>query len=190
MPLDNDKIELLYGRITGVLQKRYRPLDGIPFFRFIYPPELEKEALKEFRLLAGRLESNNYSSGTISLFAILKAALIELLNTNEEELPKKLEEYESTHSQNEMVRLFSEHLPQMVTEKLLTAISEYPGPSCLFLTRTGSLFPFVRLSSILSRLEGQTEQTIVALYPGDQEGAMLRDRSFDLAGGYYRGEIL
>ena len=190
MSSDSDKLEIIYERLTGVFQNTYRPLDGIPFFRFVYPPEEEKLALTEFRLLVQRLAVNGYPSVTVSLFDIFKAALCNLFNSTEEELLPKLKEYEQDRSREELLSAFSEYLPEEIVKELLAVFSRHPVPSCMVLTRAGALFPFVRVSSIFSRLEGKTVHIIVVLYPGDQEGAMLRERSFDLAAGDYRGEGL
>lgn len=190
MPWNGAKIEELYRRVTGVVKRTYRPLDQVPFFRFLYPPEAEVEVLREFRLFVQRLRANNFAAGTISLVEVLQAALMDLLNASVDGLAARLKEYEQRSRREELTRMLAEHLPEALTGHLRDHLDGYPELACVVLTRSGALFPFVRLSSVFSRLEGKAKQVIVALYPGDQEGAMLRDRSFDLAAGYYRGEVL
>lgn len=190
MPWDSAKLEELYRRVTGALTGTYRPLDGIPYFRFLYRPEAELQALVEFRLFVRRLRANGFEATSISLVEVLREAVGELLGVSEAEIYARLKDYERVHPHRELALVFSEHLPDGLASCLLSHLREYPPPACIVLLRAGALFPFVRVSSIFSRLEGKTRQVIVVPYPGDQEGAMLGERSFDLAAGYYRGEVL
>lgn len=185
------KIEVLYEQVTGVLDGRYRPLDGVPFFRFLYPPEDELRALQEFRHFVTRLKTNGYNAETVSLFSVFKEALGNLVGAaSEESLLAKLYEYERSNSRAELAGRLAEHLPEEMAEQLLGRLHPFPARTCCVLTRAGALFPFVRLSSLFSRLENKVPHVLVALYPGNEEGAMLGDRSFDRAAAYYRGEVL
>ena len=184
------RIDELYHRVTGVLNKTYRPLDGIPFFRFLYSPEEERAVLEAFNLLVQRLEAGGYEAGIVSFFDVLETGLMEMANVSVADLPSCLKQYEQADREDFLFRLHT-YLPSHLTARLKNRLEEYSPSACIVLTRTGVLFPFVRLSSLLASLEGQTNQLLVALYPGDQEGAMLRDPSFDMAiTHYYRGEVL
>lgn len=185
------KIEVLYERVTGVLDGRYRPLDGVPFFRFLYSPQDELRALQEFRYLITRLKTNGYNAEMISLSSVLREALGSLIGaTSEESLLAKLYEYECCYPRTELAGRLSEHLPDEVVRQLLVRLQSFPARTCCILTRAGALFPFVRLSSLFWRLENKVPHVLVALYPGNEEGAMLGDHSFDRAAAYYRGEVL
>jgi hypothetical protein len=184
------KMSELYYRVTGALNKTYRPLDGIPFFRFLYPPEQEQTALREFDAFVRSLRAVGYEAGIVSFLDVLEAALMEMANVSAADLPGCLKQYEIADRQDFLFRLHT-YLPSHLIFELKNRLREYSPSACIVLTRTGVLFPLVRLSSLLASLEGQTNQPLVVLYPGDREGAMLRDSSFDMATThYYRGEVL
>lgn len=182
--------EDLYRRVTTTLDGRYRPLDGVPFFRFLYPPELELEVLEEFRLFVRRLRSNGYTACTISLVEALRAALTDLLGSHSQDLYERLRAFESMYPREEAARLLSHQLPDAVASTLIEQLQSTGPPACAVLTRAPALFPFVRVSSLLGRLEGRTRSVLVVPCYRDEEAATLRAQSYDTVLGYYRGEII
>jgi len=77
-------------------------------------------------------------------------------------------------------------LASIIKEKLIAhiiEISNQDSNQIIFLSRAGSLYPFVRVSNILSELENKIKNILVVFYPGSQEGKNLR--FLNTTEGYY-----
>ncbi|RLB00309.1 MAG: hypothetical protein DRG83_11730 [Deltaproteobacteria bacterium] len=180
----------LEDKVTATLRGHYHPLDGVPFFRVQYPPQQEHKALLEFRSLAQRLRQAGWHVESISLTEVLRETLIEMLNCPPKKLRERLEELETERERHELQTMLSEHLPERLAEKLFEKLGELPQNSIIILLRTGALFPFVRPSALLSRLEGRINCIVILAYPGMTLGELLEAPPASLHSGYYRGETI
>lgn len=186
----HETMQELEAKLEGTLKGTYRPLDNVPFFRVQYPPTLEREALAQFQGLAGRLQQRGWTVQSISLSEILTEALGRLLNYPLSEFAERLQNLERERERDDLQRQLSEHLPDELANVLKERLAEMPRESIAILLRMGALYPFVRTSSLESKLEGQVSCAIVLTYPGTTLGALLDTQSADPHGGYYRGEII
>lgn len=183
-------MEELENKLEGTRNGRYRPLDGIPFFRIQYPPQEEREALRQLALLAERLRQRDWQVLTLSLTEALQEALGSLLNCPPEELPARLQALERERERAELQESLARYLPDELARVLTERLRDMPAGSVAILTRTGALYPFLRSSVLLSRLEGQLACMLVLGYPGTDLGEMLDARPAGPFNGYYRGETI
>jgi len=185
-------ISELESKIVGTLKGTFKPMDGVPFFRVMYPPREEREALRQFKLLADRLNQQGWQTVQISLTEAMKEAIASLLGCGVDELSERLKEVERSRDRNELKNKLAEHLPPEMA-KVVIAHIDSPGLSekgVAFLVRTGAIYPFMRPSHLLAHLEGKVKWVIVIAYPGTSVGAFLDSEPAGLYGGYYRGEIV
>jgi len=175
-------------KVIGTIKGTFRPLDDIPFFTVCYPPELEREAIRHFKLLSERLKAKDVPSEVISMKEILKEALSELgvIKENDAEW---LIEFERNKNKKELIEDFKRYLPEKVSEILLKRLANKDSNFVAILIRMGILYPFVRSSSIRAKLENRVKCILIIAYPSNEAGEMLYSKSFSL-GGYYRGEII
>jgi len=66
-------------KLEGTFKGTYRPLEGVPFFRVQYPPDQEREALRQFRQLADRLSRRGWKMELVRMSHLLNEALQDLL---------------------------------------------------------------------------------------------------------------
>jgi len=176
-------------KVIGTIKGTIRPLDGIPFFTVCYPPEYEREAIRQFKLFSERLKvREDIPSVVISMKDILKEALIELgvIKKNDE---RWLVEFEREKGKEELTEDLKMYLPEKISEILLNRLVDKTSNFVAILIRTGALYPFVRTSSIRAKLENKIKCALIITYPANEAGEMLYSKSFNL-GGYYRGEII
>lgn len=190
----NEVIGDLERKLVGTLKGTFLPMDGVPVFRVQYPPSEEREALRQFRLLAERLKQKGYQTVWIPMKDALKQALASLIGCDLNELDKRVRALEEERDRKELRSLLSEYLPNEIVRAIVSLLEQQCDRSnekgVAFLVRTSVLFPFLRPSTLLSRLEGKTKWIIVFAYPGVNLGAFLDAQPADLHGGYYRGEII
>ncbi|MCD6506892.1 DUF1788 domain-containing protein [Candidatus Poribacteria bacterium] len=180
----------LEGKLEGTLKGTYRPLDGIPFFRVQYPPSEEREALRQFRLLAERLFKRGWRSECVSLTDMFREALLDLLGCPPSQLSERLKLLEREQDRSELQERLSEYLPYEIVKAIQGFLSGSSSQDVVVLLRMGALYPFLRPSSLLSMMEGQISCVVVLPYPGTTLGAMLDAPPADPHGGYYRGEVI
>jgi len=185
-----DVMRELEDKVVGTLNGTYRPLDGIPFFRVQYPPQEEREALRQLHLLAERLRQKGWPIREISLTEVLREALTALLGASPEALFEELKSLERERDRRELLRMLSEHLPDALASALIERLRALPKGSGAVLLRTGALHPFLRPSTLLARLEGEVSCAVVLAYPASRVGSFLDMSPVDSRGGYYRGEII
>lgn len=179
-------IQNLQERVEGTVYGYITPIDDVPFFTVCYPPEREREALREFRQLSERFKANDFQVEIISMKDIFKEALSQLgVDSDEDSLIK----FESSKNSTELRNSLARYLPQEITKILYERLKDKDEKFIAILTRTGSLYPFARTSSIRSKLENKIKCVLVIAYPANNVGDMLGDPSFGV-GGYYRGEII
>lgn len=182
----NELMSEVEEKIVGTIRGSFRPLDGIPFFTVCYPPEYEREAIRQFKLLSERLKAGEVPSEVISMKDILKEALSELGVFKDE---RWLVEFEGEKDKEELIEDLKMYLPEKISGLLLNRLVDKTSNFVAILIRTGALFPFVRTSSIRAKLENRIRCILIIAYPANEVGEMLYSESFNL-GGYYRGEII
>ena len=175
-------------KVVGTIRGSFRPLDGIPFFTICYPPEYEREAIRQFKLLSERLKAKDIPSEVISMKDILKEALSEL-GVFKDGDEKWLVEFEREKGKKELIEDLKMYLPDKISEILLNRLVDKTSNFVAILIRTGALYPFVRTSSIRAKLENRIKCILIIAYPANEVCEMLYSESFNL-GGYYRGEII
>lgn len=185
-------IEELETKVVGTLEGKFLPMDGVPFFRVQYPPNQEREALRQFHLLEERIKQKGWQTVWISMNDVLKQALASLIGCDLSDLKDRLKGLERERGHKELRELLSENLPKELTKAIIGSLEQQRGQErgVAFLVRTGSIFPFLRPSTLLAQLEGKTRWVIVFAYPGTNLGAFLDTQPFNSHGGYYRGEII
>ncbi len=185
-------ISELESKIVGTLKGTFKPMDGVPFFRVMYPPREEREALRQFKLLADRLNQQGWQTVQISLTEAMKEAIASLLGCGVDELSERLKEEERSRDRNELKNKLAEHLPPEMAKVVIAHIDSHglSQKGVAFLVRTGAIYPFMRPSHLLAHLEGKVKWVIVIAYPGTSVGAFLDSEPASLYGGYYRGEII
>ncbi len=185
-------ISELESKLVGTLKGTFTPMDGVPFFRVMYPPREEREALRQFKLLADRLNQQGWQTVQISLTEAMKEALASLLGCGVDKLAERLKEEERRRDQSELKSNLAEHLPPEMAKVVIAHIDSHglSKKGVAFLIRTGAIYPFMRPSHLLVHLEGKVKCAIVIAYPGTSVGAFLDSEAVGLYGGYYRGEII
>lgn len=185
-----ETIQALEVKVERTLKGTYRPMDNVPFFRVQYPPDEEREALRQFRLLAQRIEQKGWHSSTVLLTEILASALSRLLDVPPSDLGTRLRGLEKENDRGELQGRLAEHLLDEVARALIERLGGMPKESLTVLLRLGALSPFIRSSSLESRLEGQVACVVILPYPGSTLGALLDSTPANPYGGYYRGELI
>jgi len=176
-------------KLIGTLKETFTPMDSIPFFRVLYPPKEEREALRQFKLLSDRLNQQGWRTLYLSLTEVMKEALASLLGCEINDLIEKLKEQEKNRDRAELRNLLAQHLPHELANVIIRKV-ESQEKCIVFLVRTGVLYPFIRPSHILIYLENKIKGAVVMAYPGKNVGAFLDSEPGGLYGGYYRGEII
>lgn len=179
---DSKRFKTLESRIRETVTGKRHVFD-VPYYIYLYQPELELECLKEFSNLITRLRRDNISAEAISLASLMIDSLETLGCLNDVFLKKENQKREKIREdlERELLNEISERLRTMLKDKNIS--------HCAILLRAGALFPFVHISNLLSRLEGSVNCTLVLPYPGNKEGNMLNYRGRSIR-TYYRGEII
>lgn len=184
MVWDDQRFENLVSLIILTTEGKKRPID-FPFYRFRYEPEFEFRCIEEFIRLQKRLKLRSTTSIEI---VWLNRLFIDALN-----------QYDSINSLiesecNDRKSLFdslsnpNHGLPHIISNKLSNHLREKNIDHCAILLRAGSIFPFVQISSLLSRLENKVRCVIVIPCP-EKEGRILA-HGREIMNNYYRGEII
>jgi hypothetical protein len=153
----------------------------LPFYRYLYSPEEELNCIREFENFGKRLKNKGYYTETIYMSEILVQAL-KNLGFLEESL-FKIEESSFSEIEENLEEVLTEEVVDILSIHLKNKNSSY----CVIILRIGSIFPFVHVSSLLSKLEGYVKCTLIIPYPGNKEGEML-DYEGDNIRNYYRGK--
>lgn len=186
----HEVMQELESKVEGTLRAAYRPLDNIPFFRVQYPPVEERQALREFKFLTERLRQKGWEADSVSLTELSRKALAALLNCSTEEVIENLKGLEKERDRKELQRLLSDYLPDEISNAIAEHYGKMSQNSVLVLLRMGALYPFIRTSSLFSKLEGKVKCAVILPYPGISLGALLDAPPADPHGGYYRGEVI
>jgi hypothetical protein len=179
---DNARFAELEERVMATVTGR-RPLLDVPYYILTYDPGLELRCLKECEALCKRLQARGHSAQVISLAAWLVDAL-EALGCLAPAFYKVEAKDRATVGQD-----LERELPKLLAERLALKLAGKDQAHCAVLVRTGALFPFVHVSTLLSAIEGHVRCTLVVAYPGGKEGETLRFLN-ETNGSYYRAEVL
>lgn len=153
----------------------------LPFYRYLYSPEEELNCIKEFENFGKILKNKGYDTETIYMSEILVQSLKNLGFLEESILSMEEQSFFE----------IEENLESVLTDEVVKILSEIlkdkDGSFCAIILRIGSIFPFIHVSSLLSKLEGYIKCTLIIPYPGNKEGEML-DYEGDNIRNYYRGK--
>ncbi|MEM5866748.1 MAG: DUF1788 domain-containing protein [Candidatus Aenigmatarchaeota archaeon] len=174
-----EKLEMIIKE--SVAGKRH--VIDVPYYIFLYDPELELECLKNLKALASRLRREGISVELMSLSSLMVDALQNLGCLNDSFLKNEEKKRE------EIAKDLERELLKEISRRLKEKLKDKDISHCVILTRIGSLFPFVHISSLLTQLEGSVSCTLVIPYPGNKEGNML-NYHWENIRTYYRGEII
>ena len=182
VPWDRDRFKVLEEKVTATLEGK-RPTIDVPFYVYLYDPVEETLALERFTNLVRRLRTRNYSADTIWLSEMMVEVLERLKFLD----PKgvKLEQEDRDTVKEDLERVLPEELASRLKERLKGRDVDH----CAVLLRCGSLFPFAHVSSLLFKLTGSVNCTLVIPYPGNKEGRMLHEKGESVR-NYYRAEII
>ncbi|MBE0448579.1 MAG: DUF1788 domain-containing protein [Actinobacteria bacterium] len=183
MPVwDDQRFKKLLDRILATVAGK-RPVIDVPYYVYVYEPALEQTALDEFEKLEAMLRAKGVSVETISLATWMIDSLESLGCLAEAFLKQeaKQRDWVKQDLERELTREISSRLKEHLKDKDIS--------HCALFVRAGALFPFVRVSSILSSIEAEVHATIVVAYPGSRDGTHLRFLN-EGDGVYYRAEII
>ena len=165
--------ELLLNR-----RKQLAVYAGVPFVLLVYPPESEVECRNHQEHLFDKLRAKELSIEVIPVHRLLFESLLQ---------NDVLEDVFQLEMEDEgfMLEQLSILYKDALLDKLEQVAEEVTPDSVLFLTRTASLYPFVRIGSLLSELENRINMPLVIFYPGSEGEGKLSFLNV-LEGSYYR----
>lgn len=177
---DKKKFEELEEKIKSTAMGDRRM--DVPFYIYLYDPSLERECLKEFNALANRLRVDKIDC---EIFSLAQLMLESIGSLDVDNSFFKLETEKRKGLEKDLERILPDKISNRIKDRLRDKTIEH----CAILTRAGALFPFVHVSALLSRIEGEVNCVTVIPYPGNREGEMLNHRGTSIR-SYYRGEII
>ena len=177
MPLSKS-FENLELKILATLEGR-RVLD-VPYYRYLYPPSKEVVCIEMFEKFCDILKETDIVPKPFTSEIIIKALdnLGFLSKTNIE-----LEEENYTELEDNLKDVLVDEVVDILKEQL----QDKDISHCAIFLRTGSIFPFIHVSELLSKMEGYIKCTVIVAYPGSKEGYMLGIKGDKV---YYRGESI
>jgi hypothetical protein len=179
MPLSKKSFENLELKILATLEGR-RVLD-VPYYRYLYPPSKEVVCIEMFEKFCDILKRNGYCAETIYLSEIIIKALDNLGFLSKTNI--ELEEENYTELEDNLKDVLVDEVVDILKEQL----QDKDISHCAIFLRTGSIFPFIHVSELLSKMEGYIKCTVIVAYPGSKEGYMLGIKGDKV---YYRGESI
>jgi Domain of unknown function (DUF1788) len=169
---------------------------GLPFFVLVYDPREEDRCLRTFERWASALAADEVSASVVYLGRLL-ADVLQRDTIYLTDAGAQAERDSREDVRRELAR--AELLPRLLTTALLEGREGICPPlrdgtqsECVFLLRSGALYPFVHVSQLLSGLENRTQRTVVVAFPG----SLSRDRSDSLRfldetdAAYYRARVI
>jgi len=185
MSWDDERFNELERRVLATMKGDYAIAD-VPFFRFLYGPGdgVEHTCIKEFKKMVKRIGSEEVLSAECLYFSRLLIESLGDLDFLAEDILKNESQERSTFS-TDLVN----SLPQEISRRLIEHLKTKDRKHCAVLLRLGSLFPFVRISQILQKIDSAIRCVLVIPYPGSREGEMLWDRGVD-GNSYYRWQTV
>ena len=179
---DSERFKYLENQVRETVSGK-RALIDVPYYIYLYRPELELECIKEFNNLVVRLKRDGVSAEIISLASLIIKSL-EHLGCLDESFLK-----EESRRREEIFEDLERELLREISGRLKKRLKGKDISHCAVLLRAGALFPFIHISSLLTQIEGVVHCTLVLPYPGNKEGNMLNYRGRSIR-TYYRGEVI
>lgn len=179
MSLSKNSFEELESKIIATLEGK-RFLD-VPYYRYLYPPNKELACIKMFETFYNILNKKGYSAEIIYLSEIIIEALNNLGFLSKSHIEVEEENFEDI--ENNLEEVLVDEVVNLLKDKLKSKNINH----CVIIIRTGSIFPFIHVSELLSKMEGYIKCTIIMAYPGFKEGEMLGYKGDKI---YYRGEVI
>ncbi len=153
-----------------------------------YPPEDEFKLREEIQRLSDELRDRGWAVGTVPLHTLLMTRIeaqeegfIEKMIEREKRLARATDPWRGLRTLKERVANLIEGEGGLASDvirevqRILDESGRGPERTVIFLGRAGALYPFMRTSSLLKHLTGQTKNApVVLLYPGkvDTDGGL------------------
>lgn len=150
---------------------------GIPFVLLIYQPQDEHLCQQYKAGLFQKLDDRDIKYTDVGL----NKKIFDWLE--EEGILEQSFQLEAS-GKEELTKQLSSIIKEKLIDYIIKICNE-DSQQIIFLSRAGSLYPFTRVSNILSELENKIKNIMVVFYPGSQEGKNLRFLNVN-EGHYYR----
>jgi len=181
-PWDEKRFSCLEDKVIAAMEQK-SPVIDVPYYVYLYDPVEELRALEEFQNLEHRLKAKGHSAEIIFMSELMVTALerFKLLGPD----IFRFERQERAVVMADLQRI----LPHEIASQLKDKLKGEGVDHCAILLRSGALYPFVRISSLLYSLEGHVNSTLVVGYPGNREGQMLNEKG-ELVKNHYRAKVI
>lgn len=145
--------------------------NGVPFIMLIYNPEKENECQKKIQHLQEKIESKNSRVLNIAMNLLIfeqleKSGDLEQIFEFDTDEPKQVRE----DLFNRCKLFMKDYILNEIDSKI---------PDIVFVTNVSGLYPYYRVSNLLSSLEKDIRIPFVVFYPGEMKDDKL----------YYMGEL-
>lgn len=181
-PWDEKRFGRLEDTIIATMERK-SPVIDVPYHVYLYDPAEELRALQEFQNLERRLKARRHSAEIIWMSELMVTALKRFKLLGPDIL--HVERQERATVKEDLQRILTNEIASQLKDKLKDKGVDH----CAILLRSGALYPFVRVSSLLYSLEGYVDCTLVVGYPGNREGQMLSEKG-ETVKNYYRAKII
>lgn len=161
---------------------------GVPFIIYHYPPEQEKEMIKEIQRITTKIENKEIICKKLRLDQEFKELTQEYLK----DLGGLDYLYGLEKENRETLRReLATDIKQEIIKKIIKK-SEGETKRVTLIYRTGAIHPIIRIHTLLMALEKQIKNPLIIFYPGSYDGKKLRFLNKNIAeeGYYYRARII
>lgn len=183
MAMDLDIIfENLYNRLMD--SDFGKKLGGeLPLFIQPLDPSKQRETEEQVKRLASRLNRKGIRVSVVNLFdlsiGILKEeGILDAILESESDIPHS----DTVETLDSILDISSTIIPR------LQSVIESENPDYLFLSRVGSVYPFIRSHGILNNIDELTDNCkLVLFFPGQYDNMQLKLFGHIYDENYYRG---
>jgi len=154
--------------------------NGVPFIMLIYNPEKENECQKKIQNLQEKIESKSLSVLNIAMNLLIfeqleKSGDLEQIFEFDKDEPKKVRE--------DIFKRCKFFLKDYILNEIDSKI-----PDIVFVTNVSGLYPYYRVSNLLSSLEKDIRIPFIVFYPGEMKGDKLYFMGELESNEYYRAQ--
>ena len=155
----------------------------LPLFIQPLDPSKQRETEEQVKRLASRLNRKGIRVSVVNLFdlsiAILKEeGILDAILENESDIPHS----DTVETLDSILDISSTIIPH------LQSVIESENPDYLFLSRVGSVYPFIRSHGILNNIDELTDNCkLVLFFPGQYDNMQLKLFGHIYDENYYRG---
>lgn len=133
--------------------------NGVPFILLIYEPDNEIDCRKKIKYLQEKIESKNLSVLNIpvnlAIFDHLKKeGILDQIIEFDKESPKEV--------RDDLFKRSRQFLKGYILREI-----QKNSPEVVFLTNVSGLYPYYRVSNLLTSLEKEVKNPFVIFYPGE-----------------------